>query len=165
MNFNVPDMELNVIPNTAGNKAENDGIAYIIAQTRGQNQNGEDVIVWAYGPVIFSTAIHTFSVSTDKTILNVNETANLMVRLFDTKGNPVAAGSKLTVSTNAGELSRTELIPAAERWGLGTTFMSTQLTNNLDPESGKEKTATVKFELTSPNGDATRSVNILLRVN
>ena len=164
IDLGIPDFEGNVISNTAGNSGENDGVAGILAKTAGQDQNGNDITVWASTLVVFSSGIHTFTATTNKTELNIGESAHITIRLYDVNGNPVAAGSSLNVSSESGELSETELMPEPERYGFGSTIFSTQLSNNLDPENDKAKTTNVLIELKSPNGDGKISIPIKLNI-
>ena len=162
MDIWIPDFERGVIPNTIGTTRENDGIATVFVTTNGQNQNGEDIKVWTLGHVVFSVGIHTFNVWADRTTLAPGEAANIFIEVWDMNGNPVAAGSQLSVNTNEGEITFTDLMPPAERYGWGSTFFTTQLVNTLDPEEDEPKAATVEIELKSPNGDAFRALGFNL---
>lgn len=164
LDIDIPDFEGGEIINSIMTTNENDGMAIILAYTWGQDQNGNHIKVWTAGGVIFSSAIARFDAVTNKTELGVGETATIYIRLYDIHGNPVAAGSSLTVSSNAGELSDTNLMPSADRYGFGTTYFSVSLTNTLNPEEDDPTTAVVKIELNSPNGTGKRSIPIYLRI-
>jgi len=164
MNIRIPDFEGGLIPNSIGTTRENDGVATVIATTNGQDQNGNDIKVWAFGHVVFSVGIHTFNVWTDRTFLAPGEAATIYVQIFDMNGNPVAAGSQLTVTSDAGEITQSDLMPSEERYGWGATLFSTQLVNTLDPDQDKAQTATVQVELKSPNGDRSMSLGIGLGI-
>ncbi|MBN1348166.1 hypothetical protein JXJ21_02030 [candidate division KSB1 bacterium] len=127
-------------------------MAVIVAYAWGKDQNNNDVKVWAENRVIFSRGIHTFTAIPDKTVLDAGESANIEIRLFDIHGNPVAAGSSLSVSTTEGELSDSELMPDESNYGFGTTYFSTQLMNTYTPEDSILTTARVTISLSSPNG-------------
>ncbi|MBN1540559.1 Ig-like domain-containing protein [candidate division KSB1 bacterium] len=161
LQFNLPDFEGGQIVNTLGNTGANDGMAIVLALTSGQDQFGNPISVWAANGVIYSTAVHTFTAQTDKTELYVGESAFITIRLFDTNGNPVAAGSSLTASTSKGSLSKSELMPNATEYGYGTTFFSTELTNSLEKDDDPV-TAKVTINLRSPNGTGSRSLSIYL---
>jgi hypothetical protein len=162
MDIWVPDFEGGLIPNTIGTTQENDGIATVIVTTNGQNQFGEDIKVWTMGHVVFSVGIHTFHVWTDRTVLAPGQAANIYIEIWDLNGNPVAAGSQLTVSSDEGKITFSDLMPTAESYGWGSTFFTTQLVNTLDPAEDEPKTATVEIKLKSPNGDRFRSFGINL---
>jgi len=164
LTIEIPDFEGGRITNSLGTTSDNDGVATVVAITNGKNQFGEDIKVWAMGHVVFSVGIHTFHVWADRTTIGPGEVATIYIELWDMNGNPVAAGSQLTVSADAGELTATDLMPLPDRYGFGSTFFSTQLVNKLDPAQDDPKTATVEIELTSPNGDRYAALNINLTI-
>ena len=79
-------------------------------------------------------------------------------------GNPVAAGSKLSVSTTAGTISEKNLIVSSDNYGYGTTRFTTQVINDLDPFEDDETDAVVTFDLNSPNGLMKRSISVHLLI-
>lgn len=164
MDFGVPDFEASIIRNSMGSLRENDGIAMVLASTRGKDQNGNDITVWAYNMVVFSQGVLRFTATTDKNVLLPGETANILIRLYDVNGNPVAAGSSLKAETDKGELLKEDLMPEGNRYGMGTTFFSTALTNNLKPGEDEFGMATVKLTLKSPNGDGILTVPVDMRM-
>ncbi|MFC1541932.1 Ig-like domain-containing protein [Candidatus Latescibacterota bacterium] len=140
----------------------NDGIAIVTAATRGQNQDGDQVIAWNYIPVVFSLAVHEFTVTTDLSTINLGETATLTIRLYDINGNPVVGGSTLEFSSDVGSLSPAEIVTSSP----GKTTYTVTLTNNKDPEFGTAGNAIVSIKLTSPNGNvSTISPAIFLDIN
>lgn len=165
MNLILPDYEGSEIVNSAGNMGPNDGIATIMAVTTGQDQFGNTVDVWATTQVIFSQALYRFTAEIDKDSVRVGERANIVIRCYDVNGNPVAAGSNLRVSTDAGKITASDLMPPAERYGYGSTYFVTQIINTLNPEEDKTKPANIEIELTSPNGDATIGLGVILVVD
>ena len=160
----IPDFEGSKVLNSIGTTNENDGVTVILAYTWGQDQNGNLIKVWTTGLVVYSAGLYVFTAESDATELSPGEIATIRIRVYDYNGNPVAAGSKLTVSTNAGELSDTNLMPSADKYGWGTTAFVTQLLNNLKPEEDEPTTALVKIELDSPNGTGKRSIPINLKI-
>ncbi|MBN2357435.1 Ig-like domain-containing protein [candidate division KSB1 bacterium] len=152
-----------ILPDFEGDGLENDGVAVVMAYTHGRDQNGNDAVVWTTGMTVFSGPVMVFDLSTDKTALNIGEVATITVRLYDINGNPVAAGSELKAETSEGKLSSEILMAAEDDIGFGTTYFQTQLLNDLDKEATSAKTATVTFRLKSPNGNMSRSIQILLR--
>jgi adhesin/invasin len=159
----MPDFEGSLVRNSSGTLDENDGIGLVMCSTHGRDQAGQDAIVYALNSAVFSSNVAVFTVETDKTILYPGQTALIAIRIFDTNGNPVAKGSTLTASSNAGELSITELMPSPERYGYGTTYFITSLLNTLDPTKDESKMAEVTLKLDSPNGTGTRTVSIYLQ--
>ena len=115
--------------------------------------------------MVFSSALHTFTAVCDKSLINVGESANIYIRIYDIHGNPVAAGSKLTASATKGKMSETDLMPAANDYGFGTTYFGTTITNDLKPGQDESTNAVVTIELDSPNGSAKRNISIFLNVN
>lgn len=164
VNISPNDFELSEVMNSIGTTKENDGMAIILAYTWGQDQNGKLIKVWKTIGVIYSIQLRRFTAVTDKDSLSVGEVATIDIRVYDWNGNPVAAGSSLNVSTTAGELSDTNLMPSADRYGFGTTFFSTQLLNNLKPGEDEATTAMVKINLDSPNGTGKISIPIALKI-
>ncbi len=162
LNTDIPDFEISRVYNTLGTLKENDGVAVILAYTWGKDQNGKDIKVWAMNKVVYSVGLLEFTATTDRSVLAPNQSATITIRVYDRHGNPVAAGSKLTVSTDAGELSETSLMPSAEKYGWGTTKFQVTLTNNLK-STDEPKTAHVKIELDSTNGDGKLTLNIDLK--
>ena len=152
------------IPDFDFDGSENDGIAYVLAKTHGRDQNGEDAIVYAVGQFVFSGPLSRFEVETDRDALDIGEVATITVRVQDVNGNPVAKGSTLKAETSHGRLSDTDLMPGPEQYWYGSTIHRTQLINNLDPAEDVTRYADVTFKLQSPNGTASESIPILLRV-
>ncbi len=163
LDIEIPDFEYSEVINSIGTTNENDGVAVMLAYTWGQDQNGNHIKVWTTARVVYSSVVAKFEAVTNKTELGVGESATIDIRLYDIHGNPVAAGSSLTVSTNAGELSGTNLLPSADRYGFGSTYFSITLTNTLKPEEDEPTTAVVKIELDSPNGTGKIPIPIYLR--
>ncbi|MBN2008351.1 Ig-like domain-containing protein [candidate division KSB1 bacterium] len=159
IDITIPDYEGGVINNTAGNQGENDGVAVVVAYAWGKDQDGTDVKVWATNTVVFSRAIQEFSAEPDRLLIDPGQVANIYIRLYDIYGNPVAAGSSLTASTNKGELTRTELMPEAGSYGRGTTYFSTGLINTYSAADSVVEVANVKITLSSPNGSGVISVD------
>ncbi|HEX9972532.1 MAG TPA: hypothetical protein VGD14_10730, partial [bacterium] len=164
LNTYIPDFDSSEVINSIGTKKENDGMAVILAYTWGQDQNGKLIKVWTTAGVVYSVGVRRFTAVTDKDSLSVGEVATIDIRVYDSNGNPVAAGSSLTVSTTGGELSDTNLMPGADKYGFGTTFFSVQLLNNLKPEEDEATTAMVKIQLDSPNGTGKISIPIALKI-
>ena len=158
----IPDFELGEVVNSIGTTTENDGMAIILAYTWGQDQDGKLIKVWKTAGVIYSVGVRRFTAETDKDSLSIGEFANINIRVYDYNGNPVAAGSSLNVSTTAGELSDSNLMPGSDKYGYGRTFFSTQLLNNLKPDDDP-KQAMVKITLDSPNGTGKITIPIYLK--
>ncbi len=166
LNIIIPDFEYGKIVNSIGTTNENDGVTVILAYTWGQDQNGNLIKVWTTGLIVYSVGVPSsnFTAVSNKTELLPGEIATIIIRVYDYNGNPVAAGSRLTASTNAGELSDTNLMPSADKYGWGTTTFVTQLLNDLKPGEDEPTTALVKIELDSPNGTGKRSIPINLKI-
>lgn len=179
LDIQVPDFEGSEVLNSLGNYGENDGMAFVLAKTQGCDQylhqsdhSDSTVMVYTYGGVIFSGPLNTnpwpdgqiqgFRVNADKTSLKLGEAAVISIRVYDINGNPVSQGSTLTASSSKGRLAQTTFMPSPEKYGLGSTFYSTYLLNNLDPIDDKAGTAEITFNLESPNGSATKTIFIYL---
>lgn len=169
LDIHVPDYEGSEVTNSLGNMGENDGMTYVFARTHGCDQNlhqfdssDSTVIVFAYGGVIFSGPLYKFEVTTNRDSLRLGEAAGIVIRVYDINGNPVSQGSTLTATSSKGRLAQTTFMPSPEKYGLGSTYYSTYLLNNLDPIDDKPGTAEITFNLESPNGSATHTIFIYL---
>lgn len=158
----VPDFEGSLVRNSAGTLGENDGVGLVMASTYGRDQNGNDAIVYGLNMAVFSGMVIEFSAVSNKNSLNPGEYAQILVRIYDLNGNPVAKGSTLTASVNAGQLSATDLMAAAERYGYGSTIFVTTLLNTLDAKVDESRMAEVVFKLDSPNGTGSISIPVFL---
>ncbi len=150
--------------NPHGVVGENDGIAYIFATTHGKDQNGDDAVVWTLAPVVFSGPLAFFDVTTNADTLKSGAAAQITIEVLDINGNPVAAGSKLTAKASDGQLSNEQLMPEADRYSYGSTLFHTYLLNNLKPGEDESTMAEVTVELDSPNGKASGTVYIYLKL-
>ena len=134
----------------------------VVAKTEGIDQDDKNVTVWNYGQVVFSLPVSTFTVTTNKTILKLGESATISVRIHDINGNPVVAESTLSFSSADGELSTSSITTGDP----GQIIYRTTLTNNLDPLSDSKTQTVVSVKLTSPNGNITaESQPILLTLD
>lgn len=164
LNVTLPDFEGSLVRNSAGTLTENDGIGLVMCTTRGRDQAGNDAVVFGLNSAVFSGGVLVFDAAINATVLRPGETAAIAVRVYDLNGNPLAKGSTLTASANAGKLSTTELMAPAERYSYGTTYFATTVMNNLEP-TDKSKMAEVTLRLDSPNGTGVRTVQVYLLNN
>ena len=162
LNVTLPDFEGSLVRNSIGTLTENDGIGLVMCTTHGRDQAGQDAVVFNMNSAVFSGPILVFSAVSDKANLRPGESAIIQVRVYDINGNPAAKGSTLSVTTNAGRISDTDLMANAERYGYGATYFVTSLLNTLDPLKDESKMAEVTFRLDSPNGTGVRTVPIYL---
>lgn len=158
----VPDFEGSLVRNSSGTLGENDGIGYVLATTQGRDQNGNDAVVYGLNRGVFSGSVLEFRATAARDTLRPGESTIISIRVFDVNGNPVAKGSSLTASVNAGQLSATDLMASAERYGFGTTFFTTSLLNTLDAKIDESKMVDVVFRLDSPNGSGTINTQVYL---
>ncbi|MCE5251014.1 Ig-like domain-containing protein [bacterium] len=141
-----------------GDGLYNNGIAIVTAQTEGVNQNGNEVTVWNFVPIIFSLGVSTFEINTEPEILYNGETAIFEIVVHDVNGNPVVGGSEITFASAKGVLSTSKIVTNSP----GEIRYTVSLTNNLDPEKDKAGNTVVTATLASPNGKATASDAIYL---
>ena len=162
----LQDFEFGEVTNSCGNTGENDGITIISAYTHGRDQNGDEAKVWATTRVIFGGPTSHYDVYVDPPVdtLELGETANINIRVWDINGNPPAAGSSLKAGTSAGSLSGEDLMPGKDNYGFGSTYFSTTLLNNLDPDDDEPTMAEVTVELNTPFGKLSRAVYIYLKM-
>jgi len=163
LNVTLPDFEGSLVRNSMGSFSENDGVGLIMCSTRGRDQAGGDAIVYALNEAVFSGPVMVFSAEAGKSTLDPGDATNILIRVYDLNGNPVARGSTLTAETTAGKLSNTDLMAKPDHYGYGSTAFAVSLANNLDPDVDKSTTAEITFKLESPNGTGTRTVRIFLR--
>ena len=148
VNFNVYSWDFD------GNGLYNDGIAVITAETEGMDHNGNNVTVWNYTQVIFSTNVSVFRVVGDTTSLNIGEVAQITITIHDYNGNPVVKDSELTIATTDGALSTSSITTGDP----GQVTFTTTLTNDLDPLVDSPGNAVISVSLDSPNGVHTAQI-------
>ncbi len=163
----VPDFEFSEVLNTMNTYDENDGVAYVLATTRGCDQyyhetgaSDSSITVFTTGAVIFSGPLLKFEVVSDTDELNWGQVATIDIKVYDINGNPVARGSKLNASTSKGKLNATSLMAEAEKYGSGSTYFQINLLNNMDPVIDDPGLAEVTVALDSPNGTTSTTVYI-----
>ncbi len=163
----LQDFEFGEVTNSCGNTGENDGISIISAYTHGRDQDGNEAKVWATTRVVFGGPTAHYDVYVDPPVdtLNLGETANIHIRVWDINGNPPAAGSTLKAGSSAGSLSGEDLMPGKDNYGFGSTYFSTILLNNLDPVEDEPTMAEVTVELNTPFGKISGAVYIYLKIN
>ncbi|MFC1692392.1 Ig-like domain-containing protein [Candidatus Latescibacterota bacterium] len=142
-NFTIPGIDFD------GDGFVNHGIATITAYTEGLDHLERNATIWNYARVVFSGPVDYFDIQTDATLLNIGDSANLTITIYDHNGNPVVAGSKLTLSSTIGKLSNTSIVTDDP----GTTEYYVSLTNNLNPLSDSPGNTVVTVKLESPNGN------------
>ena len=165
INFNNWDYEGDKIVNSIGTTRENDGIAVILAYTWGVDQNGNPIKVWATLPLIFSNMFQVFTVDISKSELNVGENATITIIAYDNNGNPLAAGTRIMVSTTAGQLSVSDLISDTFKYGYGKTSYTTRIVNSLKPGKDFATDAIITVKLHSAYGTFRRDVSIHLKID
>ena len=135
------------------NGNNNNGIAFVTARTEGVDQNGRQVTVWNYVPIVFSREVSTFEVTPESvTLLNGRSTV-ITVTIHDINGNPVVGGSTLEFSSAMGSLSSSKITTNA----LGGTKYTVTLTNDLDPINSTPGNTVVTVKFKGSNGELTQS--------
>ena len=94
------------------NGVANNGLGVITAYTEGVDHLGRNVTVWNYAQIVFSRQVLTFTVVPDVNLLGVGQSTTLAITIKDVNGNPVVAGSELSISTTVGALSKRTMITA-----------------------------------------------------
>lgn len=151
----IPDFEGSQVVNTLGNPGENDGIARILATTEGVDPNGTTARAWSVTNVVFSGGISFFDIQVSDTLLSPGESATITFDIYDVNGNPMVAGSEISLTASAGELSWTSLTTDDP----GITRYVVLLTNDLDPSDpeAQETSTPVTVSVVSENGSPTKS--------
>jgi adhesin/invasin len=160
----IPDFENGEVLNSVGDMIENDGIVRILAETEGVDSNGNPARVWSVTNLVFSGSIAVFEVTASATDLSPGQSANIDFKIYDENGNPIVAGSEISVQVSAGALSWTTLTTSDP----GITHYRVVLTNDLDPgdPNARETATPVTIVVNSPNGNAIQSsATINLRLN
>lgn len=132
-----------------GDGNENDGIAIVTAYTEGVDQNGDEVTVWNYVPIVFSNQVSTFTVAPDVATLYRGQSTTVRIRIHDNNGNPVMGGSSLTISSSQGNLSTNKITTTTP----GRVEYQVTLINDLDPDIDEPGNTVITVNLESPNGD------------
>jgi hypothetical protein len=145
---NYPAIEGGFITNTEGNTLENDGIARIMAYTRGMDAAGNTIYPWDWGSVVMSGLVEYNDNSAEALpdVLYIGDSATIMFSLRDDNGNPIEANTTITAAivppeTQAG-LSWTEFNTG---WGQGTVYYYITIYNKLDSASPKPGGAAIKI--------------------
>jgi len=160
----IPDFEGSQVLNSVGNFVENDGITRILAYTEGVNPNGAPARAWSVTNLVFSGGIAVFDIQVSDTELSPGESAIVTIDIYDVNGNPIVAGSEISLSASAGELSWTSLTTDDP----GVTRYVALLTNDLDPSDpeAQETSTPVTVAVVSQNGNPTKSSQTInLRLN
>ena len=160
----IPDYDFGEVDNGYDNTSQNNGIARVLAVTEGVDRNGKPTRVWNVTNVVFSGAISQFRADVDKTELLPGEAATIQITIYDSNGNPIVAGSLISVEADAGKLSWTEL----KTDDPGRTKYTVLLVNNLDPNDpdARETAVSVSVKVQSKNGTGVVStVPIQLKLN
>lgn len=132
-NFNMP--------------VNNNGIAIITAYTKGVDQNGRQVTVWNYVPVVFTNWISVFTAEPATTNLLNGQSTVITITVHDENMNPVILGTELSLSTDMGVLSTTKITTD----DLGRIKYYVTLTNNIDPINGTPGNTVVTVKLKNKN--------------
>ncbi|MCK5733401.1 MAG: Ig-like domain-containing protein [Candidatus Latescibacteria bacterium] len=137
-----------------GDGDPNDGIARVLAESKGTDGAGNPAAAWGVCDVIFSGAVETFSFTKDAPVdkLWIGGWAGMTIRIVDVNGNPIVPGSDLTAETTAGALSWTALTtgdPGSIEYGLS---IGNDLSARKPDEEREFKPALVTVKLDSPNG-------------
>jgi adhesin/invasin len=136
-----------------GNGTKNDGVATVTAYTEGVDQNGRQVTVWNYVPIVFSKEVAVFTATSESTTLLNGRSTVIHVTIQDSNGNPMVGGSTLEFSSPLGALSTSKITTNA----LGGTKYTVTLTNNIDPINGTPGNTVVTVRFKGANGETTCS--------
>jgi hypothetical protein len=136
-----------------GDGHENNGIATITAYTQGVDQNGRQVTVWNYVPIVFSEPVAIFTVIPVSTSLPNGTSTSIEVTISDYNGNPLMGGSTIAFTSALGSLST----PSITTTSPGRVTYHVSLTNDLNPLTATPANTVVTAKLTSPNGAFTQS--------
>ena len=138
---------------------ENDGIARIIAQVEGRDENGDSLRAWDQIYVVYSQFVdykdnsatvfryrHPDYVNRDST-LYWGESRTLTFSLMDKNGNPIESNSKINASIPQDVDGKLDWNQINTGWGHGTSFYDVTITNIMSPESEDPKpgSATIKI--------------------
>jgi adhesin/invasin len=160
----IPNFEGSEVMNSVGDRIENDGIVRVLAVTEGVDANGDSARVWAVTNLVFSGIIAVFDIETSDTELSPGEAAIINFRIYDENGNPIVAGSEISVQARAGALSWSSMTTGDP----GITHYQVMLINDLDPSdpNAREAATPVTIVVNSQNGTALQSSpTINLRLN
>ncbi len=133
------------------NGSSNNGIAVVTAHTQGVDQNGRQVTVWNYVPIVFSQRVTTFTVTPSQSTVLRGQSTDIAVTVHDQNGNPIMGGSTIEFSTQMGALSTAKITTNAP----GATRYTVTLTNDLDPLNDNAGNTVVTVRVKGPNGEYT----------
>lgn len=155
----IPDFEGGQVLNSVGNFGENDGIARILAVTEGVDSNGNSARAWSVTNLVFSGGINTFDIEVSTDTISPGESAMVTFEIYDVNGNPIVAGSEISIQASDGELSWTSLSTSDP----GVTEYQVLLTNNLDPTDPEAQPTSTAVTITvkSSNGNVIKSSDVI----
>jgi hypothetical protein len=125
----------------------NNGVAIVTAQTQGVDQNGRQVTVWNYVPVVFTKWISVFTAEPATTNLLNGQSTIITITVHDTNKNPVIPGTEITITTDLGAISTSKITTD----DLGSIKYYVTLTNNIDPINGTPGNTVVTVKLKNKN--------------
>lgn len=129
------------------------GYALLTAQT--VNENGFQI--YAEHVVLFSGVAQITTVEPDTFALVPNASQRITFVVSDQNSNPLAAGTKIIVSTNNGSAAGDVNIELGDTRSRNATFFSFLLTNSK-PEDIEGTATTVTISVDSPNGRASFNI-------
>ncbi|MCI0692280.1 Ig-like domain-containing protein [candidate division KSB1 bacterium] len=129
------------------------GFALIIAET--VNENG--VKIKTDGPVLFSGGTMPIEVAPTTFNLAPYSSQFFTYKVKDQNNNPLVAGTTISVTVDNGKLNGDTNINLKDTQSRAWTQFGFTLTN-AEPDSLLAKDATIKIQVTSQNGDASRTI-------
>jgi hypothetical protein len=129
------------------------GFARIVAET--VDETGAKITT--EGPVLFSG--RTQSIEAAPTTFNLAPYSSqfFTYKVKDQNGNPLVAGTSISVTTDNGKVNGDTNISLRDTQSRAWTEFAFTLTNS-EPDSLLAKDATIKIQVSSQNGDASRTI-------
>jgi hypothetical protein len=147
--------------NSHGDLFENDGVARILAWTEGVTSDSSSARVWGVTNLVMSGTVTTFAITIDDDTLATGESTALHLTIYDSRGNPIVADSKIVVSADHGKLSPEIIVQDEPSGSWFDTHYTVYLINNLEPKDLPNSTR-VTFKITdSPNSSAVMTSGVI----
>ena len=155
----IPDFEGGHVYNLRGDTGENEGVTRVVAYANGQDASGKSARAWHWTRVVHSVGIVEFSENslavaqlTGDTLHFQGQSKTILIRIWDSNGNPISSGSALYAAVKPGavqaELSWTQLVTGADE---GTCYYPLTISNAIDPENPKPGWVQISISLSTKN--------------
>ena len=150
----------NSYDNGPGDYIENNGVARVMAYAVGMNANGNEAKAWDDVPVVISKDIAYWGdnsrlsfAAAGNTVHYLSPGVGFTFYVFDSHGNPIAAGSTINFSLTAeGVAAKVSPATITTEANMGVDYYHVVIENTIDPKNPKPGWTSVSIRVNSRNG-------------